>query len=214
MAVVRESARTARQDPTTDLEAARRPCLFTLPRRRRSSSEVLLHALRAVAWVVAAVASSGAASIVHTRARPRSKNSASVSVCGAVSARSSSPHRSLTYASRLVIERYAPSSLRASRAATDETIGLIKSQCSPSDVKNAWARVRASPLMVSSSVNHADDTRSEPSRALSADVKPLRSSKDESRESSRTVQRSRKPLDRRGESLRQYRRRRAVAFAT
>src|SRR5262245_5852538 len=37
VAVVRESARTARQDPTTNRRAARRPCLFTLPRRRRSS---------------------------------------------------------------------------------------------------------------------------------------------------------------------------------
>ena len=35
VAVGGESARTARQDPTTDLEAAWRPCLFTLPRRQR-----------------------------------------------------------------------------------------------------------------------------------------------------------------------------------
>ena len=35
--VVGESAREVPQDPTTDLEAARRPCLFTLLRRRESS---------------------------------------------------------------------------------------------------------------------------------------------------------------------------------
>lgn len=35
--VVGESAREVPQDPTTDLEAARRPCLFTLLRRRESN---------------------------------------------------------------------------------------------------------------------------------------------------------------------------------
>jgi hypothetical protein len=43
--VVVESARMVRQVLTTDLEVARRPCPFTLPRRRGSGSEVLLHAL-------------------------------------------------------------------------------------------------------------------------------------------------------------------------
>ena len=57
LAVGVESARTVRQDPTTDLEAARRPCLFTLPRRRGSSSEVLLHALRAASAEVRAASS-------------------------------------------------------------------------------------------------------------------------------------------------------------
>jgi hypothetical protein len=36
VAVVTESARTVRRDPTTHLEAARRPYRFTLPRRRGS----------------------------------------------------------------------------------------------------------------------------------------------------------------------------------
>jgi hypothetical protein len=38
VAVVEDSARTARQDPTTDLVAAWRSCLFTLPRRENNVS--------------------------------------------------------------------------------------------------------------------------------------------------------------------------------
>src|SRR5262249_20577277 len=46
VAVVEESAGTVRSSPTTDLEAARRPCSPPLPCRRGSGAEVLLHALR------------------------------------------------------------------------------------------------------------------------------------------------------------------------
>jgi hypothetical protein len=41
-----ELARTVRQDPTTHLEAVRRPYPLTLPRRQDQVSDVLLHALR------------------------------------------------------------------------------------------------------------------------------------------------------------------------